>query len=189
MLGLRLSFGLMTLLALLISVGGYAIWLFLQMNAAVENVLQDNYECVKALHSSRVAAARINSTYISDEWPAPLQADRSFFTDNVDTMDRNLQTLKSNILDAEGSQLVKRFEFAVRDYQAQFNKMFTLRPDQGKEYAQIRKQVGSANLLMTELGEQLLKLYEGGMFKAQQHAEGMSVQSIWFMVLAIMLAV
>lgn len=189
MLSLRLSFGLMTLLVLLIAIGGYAISLFVQMGSAVGNVLEDNYKNVKAIHSTRVASSRINSTYVFQDWPAPLQADRSLFNESVDALNRDLQTLKVNIRDAETAKLVNRFEFAIRDYESCCGKIFLLRPDQGKDYAELRKQIGSSSLLITELGEQLLKLNEEVMFKSKRDAEDLSTDSIWFMLLAIAAAV
>lgn len=189
MLGLRLSFGLMTLLALLIAIGSYAIWLLLQMNSAIQGNFTDTYSNLRAIQAMRLATTRINMTYFGGDWPSAIQMDHSFYTDNVETIDKGLQTLKSNIQDAEASELVKRFEYAVRDYQGICVRIFLLKPEHGKEYLELRRQIGPSTLLMTELSEQLLKLNERELLKTQRGAETRNVDSIWFMVIAIMVAV
>src|SRR6516162_9548595 len=71
MLRLKLTFGLLATLIILLLVGIYGIWLFNDLGRAVGSVLRDNYDSLKVCHYMRTATARVNTFYARGERPYP----------------------------------------------------------------------------------------------------------------------
>ena len=63
MLRWRLTLGLLATLIILLTVGIYGVWLFDDLGRAVDKVMRNNYDSIRACHSMRVATARVNSFY------------------------------------------------------------------------------------------------------------------------------
>src|ERR1700722_15353148 len=97
MLRWRLTLGLLGTLIILLTVGIYGVWLFNDLGRAVDKVMRNNYDSIRACHSMRVATARINIFYsrgidrpsLPYDQTAPLDRTEKEFTGEIPVLERN----------------------------------------------------------------------------------------------------
>ncbi len=188
MLRWRLSVGLVTLMALLIAVGIYAVWLFNNLGSAVDQVLENNYRDIKAINQIRVATSRINGTYFTVDRGVSGAFDKTFYYDNRVVIDQAMQILRTNQPSPAAFALVKRFEAALTTYFDLYDQFFKPGPRRPEDDRMIRQQIQDSTLLVTELAEQILQANEQAMFDADRVARAKSTDSIHFMLVAMALA-
>jgi signal transduction histidine kinase/HAMP domain-containing protein len=175
-------------MALLLGVGVYAVWLFGSLGSAVNQVLEENYKNIKAIHQMRLATARINIIYSLRAAPEVLQDKTSFFTNRL-ILTQSLRTLESSRFASQQREALNGLENAVNNYLALFDAFFRdplNKDDAASQEARLR--VPDATLLIAELGENLLHTNEQAMLDADQRARKKASDSIHFMLVAMGLA-
>ncbi len=97
MLRWRLTLGLLATLIILLTVGIYGVWLFNDLGRAVDKVMRNNYDSIRACHSMRVATARVNIFYshgidrpsLPYDQTAPLDRTEKEFVAAIPILERN----------------------------------------------------------------------------------------------------
>ncbi len=188
MLRWRLSVGLAALMALLLGVGIYAVWLFGSLGSAVNQVLEENYKNIKAIHQMRLATARINTIYTTHATPEVL-ADKTSFYSNRLVLKQAIATLESSRFGVQQREALDGLNGAVANYLGLFDAFFRDPQNPNNLDAQsARARVPDTTLLIAELGENILRENEQAMLDADQHARKKAADSIHFMLLAMCLA-
>src|SRR5215469_12974240 len=117
MLRWRLTLGLLATLIIWLTVGIYGVWLFNDLGRAVDKVMRNNYDSIRACHSMRVATARVNTFYsrgidrpsLPYDQTAPLDRTEKEFAAAIPILERNAR-------DPEETQLVNQLKQATSDY-------------------------------------------------------------------------
>jgi NtrC-family two-component system sensor histidine kinase KinB len=192
MLRWRLSLGLVTLMALLIAVGVYAVWLFNNLGSAVNHVLESNYKNVRAINQILVATSRINGIYLAaGAGNAFSPADRTAFADNRAQIAGAIRLLED---DAAASRppdemaLLHRFDAVVHSYFDLSGQLLQAGPGRPAEERVTPQRIHDSTFLLAELAEQILHANENAMSAADRTARSKSSDSIHFMLVAMSLA-
>jgi signal transduction histidine kinase len=192
MLRLKLTLGLLATLIILFLVGIYGVWLFNDLGRAVDKVLRDNYDSIKVCHYMRTATARVNTFYSRGEHPYP-PFDQPGTLDEVEKQFRaRLPTLETNAKTQDERNLVAQLGAACAEYIHVYREIFEYFKEGGlsdRRIAQVRPQIPSLTLSITNLSEKILEHNEQQMFMANRAAEQKSKDSIRLLIIAMISAV
>src|ERR1700737_516967 len=192
MLRLKLTLGLLATLIILFLVGIYGVWLFNDLGRAVDKVLRDNYDSIKVCHYMRTATARVNTFYSRGEHPYP-PFDQPGTLDEVEKQFRaRLPTLETNAKTEDERNLVAQLGAACAEYIHVYRQIFEYFKEGGlsdRRIAQVRPQIPSLTLSITNLSEKILEHNEQQMFMANRAAEQKSKDSIRLLMIAMISAV
>ena len=192
MLRLKLTLGLLATLIILFLVGIYGVWLFNDLGRAVDKVLRDNYDSIKVCHYMRTATARVNTFYSRGEHPYP-PFDQPGTLDEVEKQFRaRLPTLETNAKTQDERNLVAQLGAACAEYIHVYREIFEYFKEGGlsdRRIAQVRPQIPSLTLSITNVSEKILEHNEQQMFMANRAAEQKSKDSIRLLIIAMISAV
>jgi len=192
MLRLKLTFGLLATLIILLLVGIYGIWLFNDLGRAVDSVLRDNYDSVKVCHYMRTATARVNTFYTRGERPYP-PLDQPQTLDEVEQQFKaRFPILERNAWNQEDRNLVAKLSDACARYIQVYRQIFQYFKEGGlsdPRIAEIKPQIPALTLSITNLSGKILERNEQQMFKANRAAEKKSKDSIRLLLIAMLSAV
>ena len=190
MLRWRLSIGLITLMVLLLAVGGYAVWLFGHIGPTIGRILETNYRSIDEVDQIRISALRINSTYVRLDPGAlaPGTFDKTVFRENRDQILRALHTLDRIPLPPTDRQAVRGLDGDVSTYLALYDHVFEARSNGGTVDAMLFRKIQAETLIIEEACESLLADNQDAMFAADRLAQKQSQDSIRFLLVAMGLA-
>jgi NtrC-family two-component system sensor histidine kinase KinB len=192
MLRLKLTFGLLATLIILLLVGIYGIWLFNDLGRAVDSVLRDNYDSVKVCHYMRTATARVNTFYTRGERPYP-PLDQPQTLDEVEQQFKaRFPVLERNARTQEDRDLVAKLSDTCARYVQVYRQIFQYFREGGlsdPRIAEVKPQIPALTLSITNLSGKILERNERQMFKANQNAEKKSKDSIRLLLIAMLSAV
>jgi len=192
MLRLKLTFGLLATLIILLLVGIYGIWLFNDLGRAVDSVLRDNYDSVKVCHYMRTATARVNTFYTRGERPYP-PLDQPQTLDEVEQQFKaRFPILERNARNQEDRNLVAKLSDACARYIQVYRQIFQYFKEGGlsdPRIAEVKPQIPALTLSITNLSGKILERNEQQMFKANRAAEKKSKDSIRLLLIAMLSAV
>ena len=192
MLRWKLTLGLLATLIILLLVGTYGVWLFNDLGDAVDKVLRDNYDSIKVCHYMRTATARVNTFYTRGERPYP-PLDQTQTLDDVEhQFNALLPKLDRNAKTQEERTLVVQLKAACVAYVQVYRDIFACFKQRGvgdPRIGQIRQQIPSLTLTITNLSEKILDHNEQQMFVANRAAEQKGTDSIRLLVIAMLSAV
>src|SRR5215469_8131991 len=181
MLRLKLTLGLIATLLILLLVGVYGVWLFNDLGRAVDKVLRDNYDSIKACHYMRTATARVNTFYTRGDRPsAPLDQPQTL-NDVEGEFNAHFPILEQNARTTDEKRLVDELKVTFRDYLRVYRHLFEIfaqgvtdRP----RIAEARAQIPALTLKITDLTEKILDRNEQQMFRENETAEHKAKDSI-----------
>ena len=192
MLRLKLTLGLLATLIILLLVGIYGVWLFNDLGRAVDDVLRDNYDSIKVCHYMRTATARVNTFYARGERPYP-PYDQPQTLDEVEAQFKaRFPILERNARTSEDKSLVEKLRDACAKYIQVYRQTFEYFKEGGPSdphIAEVRHQIPSLTLSITNLSGKILELNEQQMFKANRAADKKSKDSIRLLIIAMISAV
>ena len=192
MLRLKLTLGLLATLIILLLVGIYGVWLFNDLGRAVDDVLRDNYDSIKVCHYMRTATARVNTFYTRGEHPYP-PFDQPQTLDEVEQQFKvRFPTLERNAKTEEDNDLVGKLKDACAQYIQVYRQIFEYFKEEGfgnPRIGEVRQQIPSLTLRITNLSGKILDLNEEQMFKANRAAAKKSKDSIRLLMIAMISAV
>src|SRR6476660_2036563 len=192
MLRLKLTLGLLATLLILLLVGIYGVSLFNDLGRAVDNVLRDNYDSIKVCHYMRTATARVNTFYTRGERPYP-PFDQPQTLDEVEQQFKaRFPTLERNARTEEDKNLGEKLKDACAQYIQLYRQMFEYFKEGGygnPRIGEVRQQIPSLTLSITNLSGKILDLNEQQMFRANHTAEKKSKDSIRLLIIAMISAV
>ena len=192
MLRLKLTLGLLATLIILLLVGIYGVWLFNDLGRAVDDVLRDNYDSIKVCHYMRTATARVNTFYTRGERPYP-PFDQPQTLDEVEQQFKaRFPILERNAKTEEDKDLVGKLRDACAQYIQVYRQMFEYFKEGGSSnprIGEVRLQIPSLTLSITNLSGKILDLNERQMFKANRAAAKKSKDSIRLLMIAMISAV
>ena len=192
MLRLKLTLGLLATLIILLLVGIYGVWLFNDLGRAVDDVLRDNYDSIKVCHYMRTATARVNTFYTRGERPYP-PFDQPETLDEVEQQFKaRFPTLERNAKTEEDKDLVGKLRDACAQYIRVYRQIFEYFKEGGfsnPRIGEVRQQIPSLTLRITNLSGKILDLNEQQMFKANRAAAKKSKDSIRLLMIAMISAV
>src|SRR5215469_5450396 len=192
MLRLKLTFGLLATLIILLLVGIYGIWLFNDLGRAVDSVLRDNYDSVKVCHYMRTATARVNTFYTRGERPYPPLDQPQTLDDVEQQFKARFPILERNAWNQEDRNLVAKLSDACARYIQVYRQIFQYFKEGGlsdPRIAEIKPQIPALTLSITNLSGKILERNEQQMFKANRAAEKKSKDSIRLLLIAMLSAV
>jgi NtrC-family two-component system sensor histidine kinase KinB len=181
----RILIGLLPLLVLLVAIGCYAITLFFQFGGAIDRILHENYDSVVACQNMKESAERMDSALsftLAGQW----DMSRTMYAENLPIFEQNLDKELHNItLPTEGDLASK-----VRDLHRQYAALaqtFFATPDVEKRRAMYFGQMLPLFTDIKDTAQQILDLNQNNMVRADGAARDLSVTSIRYMLVAVIL--
>jgi NtrC-family two-component system sensor histidine kinase KinB len=186
MLRWRLTLGLLATLIILLTVGIYGVWLFNDLGRAVDKVMRNNYDSIRACHSMRVATARVNIFYahgidrpsLPYDQTAPLDRTEKEFVAAIPILERNAKA-------PQEKELVSKLKEATTDYisvyRETFRQYFAHDPAIHDSWAKIPE----LTLNITNLSETILRINERQMLQANHEARHKAAESIRLLLIAM----
>jgi two-component system, NtrC family, sensor histidine kinase KinB len=186
MLRWRLTLGLLATLIILLTVGIYGVWLFNDLGRAVDKVLCNNYDSIRACSSMRVGTARVNIFYSRGIDRPTLPYDQ---TGPLDKTEKDFQAaipiLERNAKDPEQKQLVSELKKAVTDYISVYREIFRQYFAHDPAIHESWAQIPELTLKITNLSQNILSINEKHMLEANQEARRKSADSIRLLLIAM----
>ena len=192
MLRLKLTLGLLATLIILLLVGIYGVWLFNDLGRAVDEVLRDNYDSIKVCHYMRTATARVNTFYTRGERPYPPYDQPQTLDEAEAQLRARFPILERNAKTSEDKSLVEKLRDACAKYIQVYRQIFEYFKEGGPSnprIGEVKQQIPSLTLSITNLSGKILELNEHQMFKANRAADQKSKDSIRLLIIAMISAV
>jgi signal transduction histidine kinase len=192
MLRLKLTLGLLATLFILLLVGIYGVWLFNDLGRAVDKVLRDNYDSIKACHYMRTATARVNTFYTRGDRPLPPLDQPETLNDVEGELNARFPILEQNARTTDEKRLVDELKVTFRDYVRVYRHLFELFAQGVTDRPRIteaRAQIPALTLKITDLTEKILDRNEQQMFRENEAAEHKAKDSIRLLFIAMLSAV
>jgi two-component system, NtrC family, sensor histidine kinase KinB len=186
MLRWRLTLGLLATLIILLTVGIYGVWLFNDLGRAVDKVMRNNYDSIRACHSMRVATARVNSFYsrgidrpsLPYDQTAPLDRTEKEFTAEIPVLERNAR-------DPQEKELVGQLKQATADYINVYRQIFRQYFAHDTAIHDSWAKIPELTLNITNLSETILRINERQMLQANHEARRKAAESIRLLLIAM----
>jgi NtrC-family two-component system sensor histidine kinase KinB len=186
MLRWRLTLGLLATLIILLTVGIYGVWLFNDLGRAVDKVMRNNYDSIRACHSMRVATARVNSFYsrgidrpsLPYDQTAPLDRTEKEFTAEIPVLERNAR-------DPQEKELVGQLKQATADYIDVYRQIFRQYFAHDAAIHDSWAKIPELTLNITNLSETILRINERQMLQANHEARRKAAESIRLLLIAM----
>lgn len=190
MLRWRLLIGLVSIFILLIAVGGYSVWLIARLQKDINSLLTDNYECIRRAHNVRLTVLRLNATYLKPDVAETL----AIGTEPLDTrfepeLENTITGLRLLSRSTESAENAKKLTAEVADFLQLFRKTITMPTPDQERYYEMRSLLTEKNLALTATTELILKANEQQMIEAQKRAEVLAVDTVRFLIGAMVIAV
>jgi two-component system, NtrC family, sensor histidine kinase KinB len=186
MLRWRLTLGLLATLIILLTVGIYGVWLFNDLGRAVDKVMRNNYDSIRACHSMRVATARVNSFYsrgidrpsLPYDQTAPLDRTEKEFASEIPVLERNAR-------DPQEKELVSQLKQAMADYISVYRQTFRQYFAHDAAIHDSWAKIPELTLNITNLSETILRINETQMLQANHEARRKAAESIRLLLIAM----
>jgi NtrC-family two-component system sensor histidine kinase KinB len=186
MLRWRLTLGLLATLIILLTVGIYGVWLFNDLGRAVDKVMRNNYDSIRACHSMRVATARVNSFYsrgidrpsLPYDQTAPLDRTEKEFASEIPVLERNAR-------DPQEKELVSQLKQATADYIGVYRQTFRQYFAHDAAIHDSWAKIPELTLNITNLSETILRINEKQMLQANHEARRKAAESIRLLLIAM----
>jgi two-component system, NtrC family, sensor histidine kinase KinB len=190
MLRWRLTLGLLATLIILLLVGVYGVWLFHSLGKAVDDVLRDNYDSIKACHYMRTATARVNIFYSRGERPQPPLDQPQTLNEVEAQLNQQLPILEGNAKSFGERRCAEMLEESVHEYVRTYRTIFELFKKGDPSWQRIKAdKIAPLTLKITNLTEKILDKNEHQMFVANQKADQRAKDSIRLLIIAMVSAV
>lgn len=190
MLRWRLLVGLVSIFILLIAVGGYSVWLIARLERDINSLLTDNYECIRRAHNVRLTILRLNTTYLK-----PNVADTlAIGTDQLETrfepeLESTITGLRLLSRSTESAANAEKLTGQVADYLERLRRIVTLSEPDQERFNALRLELTEKNLALTATTELILQANEQKMIEAQGRAQILAVDTVHFLVGAMVIAI
>ena len=186
MLRWRLTLGLLATLIILLTVGIYGVWLFNDLGRAVDKVMRNNYDSIRACHSMRVATARVNSFYsrgidrpsLPYDQTAPLDRTEKEFASEIPVLERNARN-------PQEKELVSQLKQALADYISVYRQTFRQYFAHDAGIHDSWAKIPELTLNITNLSETILRINERQMLQANHEARRKAAESIRLLLIAM----
>jgi NtrC-family two-component system sensor histidine kinase KinB len=186
MLRWRLTLGLLATLIILLTVGIYGVWLFNDLGRAVDKVMRNNYDSIRACHSMRVATARVNTFYsrgidrptLPYDQTGPLDKTEKEFNAAIPILDRNAR-------DPDEKRMVDELKKATANYISIYRETFRQYFAHDPAIHDSWSQIPELTLKITNLSEAILRVNEKQMLKANHEARRKAAESIRLLLIAM----
>ena len=190
MLRWRLTLGLLATVLILLTVGIYGVWLFNDLGRAVDKVMRNNYDSIRVCHSMRVDTAQVNSFYsraidrptLPYDQTAPLDKTEKEFTADIPILERNAR-------DPEEKRLVGKLKQATTDYVNVYRLAFRQYFAHDAAIHDTWAKIPLLTLQITNLAENILRINEKQMLKANHDARRKAAESIRLLLIAMVSSV
>jgi NtrC-family two-component system sensor histidine kinase KinB len=186
MLRWRLTLGLLATLIILLTVGIYGVWLFNDLGRAVDKVLCNNYDSIRACHSMRVGTARVNIFYSRTIDRPTLPYDQTGPLDRTENdFKAAIPILERNTRDPEQKKLVSELKQATSDYIGVYREIFRQYFAHDPAIHDSWARIPELTLKITNLSETILGINEKQMLEANREARHKSADSIRLLLIAM----
>jgi two-component system, NtrC family, sensor histidine kinase KinB len=186
MLRWRLTLGLLATLIILLTVGVYGVWLFNDLGRAVDKVLCNNYDSIRACHCMRVGTARVNIFYSRGIDRPTLPYDQ---TGTLDKTEKDFQAaipiLERNAKEPEEKQLVSELKQATTDYVSVYREIFRQYFAHDPAIHESWARIPELTLKITNLSQNILSINEKHMLEANREARRKAADSIRLLLIAM----
>jgi nitrogen fixation/metabolism regulation signal transduction histidine kinase len=190
MLRWRLLIGLVSIFILLLSAGGYSIWLITRLENDTNSILKGNYESIRSSHNVRLAMLRMNTGILRPTLPETLAVgEKTLDVRYVPALEQTLTTLRLLARRKQEQDAVKELSSQTADYIATLRGIFKLPPDANDRFLAIRAELPQKNLQMANTTERILAFNEAEMQSAQENARKAASDTITFLIGAMVVAV
>lgn len=182
----RFLLGLTPLLLIFLAVGLYAIYLFTKLGGSIDVILRENYASVVASENMKEAAAQMNAGLLlmlngeEQKGHATFTPAVALFADNSEIESKNIT------LPGEGD-LESRIQKLSAQYLDLTKKFFALSPGDPKRRTLYFDQLLPLSMETRDTAEQILKLNQDSMVKANNHARVQSRASSQFMLISLVI--
>ena len=186
MLRWRLTLGLLATLIILLTVGIYGVWLFNDLGRAVDKVMRNNYDSIRACHSMRVATARVNTFYshgidrpsLPYDQTEPLDRTEKEFVAAIPILERNAKA-------PQEKELVSKLKQATTDYISVYRETFRQYFGHDAAIHDSWAKIPELTLNITNLSETILRINEKQMLQANHEARRKAAESIRLLLIAM----
>lgn len=190
MLRWRLLVGLVSVFVLLLAAGSYSIWLITRLESDIDSILRDNYESIRAAHNLRLAMLRMNVAYLKPTVAETVSAGLEPLEEvHLPLLERTTITLRLLASSPDEKKTAQKLTAQLADYVARFRRILSLRPDDQAGYQSLRSQLSALNLSIADTTEQILADNEQQMLGAQKSAQAAALDTVRFLVGAMIAAV
>jgi signal transduction histidine kinase len=177
----RLLLGIAPILAILLAVGIYAIFLFLKLGGAIDVILRENYRSVVASQNMETTTARMNAGLLlmlnGDE-----DAGRDLFQQNVPVFEQNSDVEAHNItLPGEGD-LEGRVQSLHASYMKWAQQFLSLSPGDPARRTLYFKQLAPLSEQISETADKILEINSANMVEANNVARRQSSHASRYMI-------
>lgn len=190
MLRWRLTLGLLATLIILLTVGIYGVWLFNDLGRAVDKVMRNNYDSIRACHSMRVATARVNTFYSRGIDRPTLPYDQTGPLDKTEQeFNAAIPILERNARDPDEKRMVDELKKATADYISIYRQTFRQYFAHDPAIHDSWSQIPELTLKITNVSETILRVNEKQMLQANHDARRKATESIRLLLIAMVSSV
>lgn len=150
--------GLTIILLLLMTLGGYCVWISNTLSEDIGSLISRNYDTLRAVSDLRTANARINTTFLAVRDPSEFGDKLSVYEHERRSLLENLERIKRASTTPLEQKAAERLEALIDDFFSAISRLLSLSPRAQDEFAVQQASLGRLDIEIVTVCEQLVDI-------------------------------
>lgn len=163
--------GLTIILLLLMTLGGYCVWISNTLSEDIGSLISRNYDMLRAVSDLRTANARINTTFLSVRSPTEFSDKLSVYEHERRNLLEKLEQIKRTATTPLEQKAVQRLEALIDDFFSAISRLLTLPPRAQQEFAVQQASLGRLDIEIATVCEQLVDINDQAIISQRDAAK------------------
>lgn len=162
--------GLTVMLALMLGLSGYCVWVTRGLSSDLDRLFAQNYDKIRAIRDLRSAMTQINARYLGADGLKKSPVGLGLFENEIKLITERLPVIRGYGGEASELERFQRMEVLIRDYFDNYRQLFALGPNDTERYVQLREALARTTVDIADQAHGLVELNEAELFKRRDAA-------------------
>lgn len=162
--------GLTIILLLLMTLGGYCVWISNTLSEDIGSLISRNYDTLRAVRQLSTAAARIDNIFLSAAEPADFADKLSTFQHEREVLLGQLNQVQATVTQPDEVEAARRLKALIEDYFSTIGRMLDLGPDAQTELQELQADLSQHVNEVVTVCQQLVDINDDAIMKQRAAA-------------------
>lgn len=162
--------GLTIMLALMLGLSGYCVWVTRGLASDLDRLFAKNYDKIRAIRELRSAMTQINARYLGADGIKKDPVALGVFENEIKLISERLPVIRGQGSDPNELERFQRMEVLIRDYFDNYRRLFALGPDDRVRHEQIWEALARGTVDVGDQALGIVELNEAELFRRRDAA-------------------
>ncbi len=162
--------GLTIILLLLMTLGGYCIWITNTLSGDISAIISGNFDAIRAVRELRTATTRLNASHLTVVRSDEIQADAQTTSVEADIIRNSLVQIRPFTAEPGETEAIRRLQALVKDYLAGLDALVAIPPRRTDEFSAQRTAVARLAVEIANTCEDIVQINERAIFRRRDTA-------------------